>query len=114
MGRGDDGRMKGNTGRFTPEARDAAYRRLRHLTVSLAGASFAAAVVLGAVAHATIPGVAGQGVASTAATADSSSSSAGTSTGSTSSESTSSSSSSSVAAATATTSGSGVAVSGGS
>ncbi len=57
--------MSNNESKFTPESRDAARRRLRHMTASLAGVSLAAAAVLGVVAHSTLPGAAGSAVATT-------------------------------------------------
>ncbi len=93
--------MKDKEKRFSAESRDAAYRRLRGMTVSLATASFAAAAVFGLVAHATIPG----GTSAVASSAVSNVSSNSSSTSAT---------TSGTSSASSTSSGSAVAVSGGS
>ena len=101
--------MSNKPERFTPEARDGALRRLRHMTVSLAAASFAMTAVFGIVAHTSIPGKASQTVASILASGNTSY------TGSSTTSSTSTSSSSSTHGSTSagsTSSGTGVAVSG--
>ncbi len=89
--------------RFTPQRRDAAMRRLHHMTASILGVSFAAAAVFGVVAHAVIPG--GTTTLSSAATNSGSASTSTSTTTSTSGTST---------AAKSASSGSAVAVSGGS